>query len=312
MINVQGLTKYYGPRRAVDQVSFRVKQGEVVGLLGLNGSGKTTILRILAGDLIPTAGSVMINNIDLLDDPQLAKQQLSFLPETPPLYGEMTVKAYLQFVGRLKGMSPREVSDRLPEVVARTSIGEVYDEIIDHLSFGYRQRVGIAMSLIHDPKVLLLDEPAAGLDPVQIVDMRQLVRSLKGTHTVIFSSHFLSEISQICDRILVIQDGEIIGEGSEEDLSRQFTRQLRVRMQIRGPGDEIAKCLGGLSAIREVELVREEEGILTLFLILTKDIREGIVESMVGSGYGILEMTRMDLELESVFLQLMEKGGKAT
>ncbi len=309
MIEVEGLTKYYGPNRAVNQVSFRIEKGEIVGLLGLNGSGKTTILRVLAGGLLPTAGSVRINRLDLFDDPHEVKKLLSFLPETPPLYDEMTVRAYLQYAGQLKGMSARQARERIPGIASRTSIGEVLDEVIEHLSFGYRQRVGIAMSLIHDPELLLLDEPAAGLDPVQIVEMRQLIRGLKGRHTVIFSSHFLSEISQICDRILVIQDGEIVGEGSEEELSRHFTRQLRVRLQVRGAAVEVAECLKELNGVKSIDAIREEGDVTTFSLMLSEDVREGIAQTLVNRNLGVLELARTDLELESVFLKLMEKGG---
>jgi len=308
MIQVEGLTKYYGPRLAVNQVSFRIGKGEIVGLLGLNGSGKTTVLRVLAGSLLPTAGQIRINGIDLLDEPHAAKRLLSFLPESPPLYPEMTVRSYLEFAGRLKGLRAGEVRNRLPDVAERTGVVNVLDDIVEHLSFGYRQRVGIAMSLIHDPEVLLLDEPASGLDPVQIVEMRRLVRSLKGEHTVIFSSHHLSEISQICDRILVIQNGEIIGEGTEEELSERLSRRLRVRLEVRGPKAEVLDCVRSLSGVDGVDVVQEGESVTVLALDLSEDVREGIVTNVVSRGFGVLEMARTDLELENVFLQLMEKG----
>jgi ABC-2 type transport system ATP-binding protein len=308
MIEVQGLTKYYGPKRAVNGLNFRIGQGEIVGLLGLNGSGKTTVLRILAGGLLPTSGSVRINGLDLLEDPHEVKKLLSFLPESPPLYGEMTVRSFLQYTGQLKGMSARRARESLAGVAARTSIEEVLDEVVEHLSFGYRQRVGIAMSLMHDPELLLLDEPAAGLDPVQIVEMRQLIRGLKGKHTVIFSSHFLSEISQICDRILVIQDGEIIGEGTEEELSSHFARQLSLRLQVRGSAVGVVECLRGRPGVDEIRTVREEGDVTVFSVKLSLDVREELARALVGGGYGVLEMARTDLELESVFLKLMKRG----
>lgn len=312
MLQVEALTKYYGPKRAVNHVSFGIAKGEVVGLLGLNGSGKTTVLRILAGSLLPTSGRVVVDGKDLLQEPHAVKRILSFLPETPPLYGEMTVSAYLRFVGQLKGLDRQRVRERLPEVKARTALEAVEDEVIDHLSFGYRQRVGIAMALLNDPEVLLLDEPAAGLDPVQIVEMRQLIRSLRGEHTVILSSHLLSEISQICDRILMIQEGAIIGEGTEEALARQFTQRVRVRMQVRGPREETSACLEAIEGVEDIDWVREEDGRLTLAVHLAGDIRELIVQRLVSRGIGVSEIARTDLDLENVFLQLTEKGVKAS
>jgi len=308
MIEVEGLTKYYGARCAVNQVSFGIRKGEIVGLLGLNGSGKTTVLRVLAGSLLPTAGRVRIDGADLLDDPQAVKKRLSFLPESPPLYGEMTVRGFLRFAGQIKGMSAARVRQRLPAVARRTSIEEVLDDVVDHLSFGYRQRVGIAMSLMHDPDLLLLDEPAAGLDPVQIVEMRRLIRDLRGEHTVIFSSHFLSEISQICDRILVIQDGRIVGEGTEEELSRRFTRRMRVRLQVRGPAVQVIEYLQGLRGVEAVTAPAEQGEVNVFALTLAEDVREEMARTLVGRGFGVLEMSRTDLELESVFIQLMQRG----
>jgi len=193
----------------------------------------------------------------------------------------------------------------------KAAIQHAMDQIIDHLSFGYRQRVGIAMSLIQDPAVLLLDEPAAGLDPVQIIEMRQLIMSLRGERTVIFSSHHLSEISQVCDRIMVIQDGEIAGEGSEEDLSRRLTQQLKVRLQARGPGGGVLACLKGMAGVAKIEELKIEDSVSTFNLFLTQDVREGMVLQLVSRGYGVLEVTRTDLELENVFLKLMGRGEKA-
>lgn len=310
MLEVEGLTKYYGHKRAVNQVSFRVEKGAIIGLLGLNGSGKTTLLRILAGNLLPTAGRVTIGGFDLLQEPNEVKRILSFLPETPPLYGDMKVRPYLKFVARLKGMDRDQVSQRLPVIEARTAIEDVGEEILSHLSFGYRQRVAIAMALLSDPQLLLLDEPAAGLDPVQIVEMRQLIRSLRGSHTVILSSHLLPEISQICDRILMIQKGEIIGEGPEEELAQQFTQRIQVRMQVRGVRGDIEECLQGVPEVEKIEWVREEDGRAGFMLSLASDVRETISLKLVSRGLGVIEMVRTDLDLEKTFLRLMQKEEK--
>jgi len=312
MLEVEGLTKYYGHKRAVSQVSFRIEKGEIIGLLGLNGSGKTTLLRILAGNLLPTAGRVTIGGCDLLQEPLEVKRILSFLPETPPLYGDMKVRPYLKFVAQLKGLDRRELRERLPAIEAQTAIEDVGEEVIGHLSFGYRQRVAIAMALISDPQLLLLDEPAAGLDPVQIVEMRQLIRSLKGNHTVILSSHLLPEISQICDRILMIQEGVIIGEGPEEELAQRFTRKIRVRVQVRGAKAEIEDCLRGLPEVETIEGGKQEEDRSSFMLSLAEDIRHTISLTLASRGLGVLEMARTDLDLENTFLRLMESEEKPT
>ena len=218
----------------------------------------------------------------------------------------MKVRSYLRFVGRLKGMDRRRVGERLPVVEAQASIEDVRDEVIGHLSFGYRQRVAVAMALLHEPKLLLLDEPASGLDPVQIVEMRELIRSLRGNHTVILSSHLLPEISQICDRILMIQEGEIIGEGPEEDLAQRFTRKIRVRMQVRAPRSEIEDCLQAVPQVEGIEWGREKDGRSSFVLSLSEDVREAIGLKLVSRGLGLLEMVRTDLDLENTFLRLMQ------
>ena len=310
MLEVEGLTKYYGHKRAVNEVSFGIEKGEIIGLLGLNGSGKTTLLRILAGNLLPTAGRVAIGGFDLLQEPNEVKKILSFLPETPPLYGDMKVRPYLRFVARLKGMDRARVRERLPAIEAQTAIEDVGEEVIAHLSFGYRQRVAIAMALLSDPQLLLLDEPAAGLDPVQIVEMRQLIRSLRGSHTVILSSHLLPEISQICDRILMIQKGEIIGEGPEQELAQQFTQRIQVRMQVRGARADIEECLQGLPEVEKIEWIREGDGRPGFTLSLSSDVRETICLKLVSRGLGVIEMVRTDLDLERTFLRLMQKEEK--
>ena len=270
------------------------------------------MLRILAGDLMPTSGRVMINHHNLFLEPRAVKKVLSFLPETPPLYGEMSVKAYLRFIGRVKGLRRKEVAERLGEVMSQAGIDDVAEEIIGHLSYGYRQRVGIAQALINKPAFLLLDEPASGLDPVQIVEMRRLIRSLLGAHTVILSSHLLSEISQICDRILMIQSGEIIGEGAEEDLARQFTQKLHLRMQVRGTKERITAALAGRQEIERIEWRKEEAGCAAFTLHLSMDVREEINQQLVNANLGVLEMARTDLDLENLFLQLMEKRENAS
>jgi ABC-2 type transport system ATP-binding protein len=220
MIRAQNLAKFYGGKRALGPVSFEINDGETVGFLGLNGAGKTTALRILACDLRPSAGTIEVGGVDAVADPHEVRKRIGFLPESPPLYSDMSIADYLTFAGELRGMSGSEVKKRLPEVLEITDLGDVAGDQIGTLSHGYRQRVGVAQAIIHNPKFLILDEPTRGLDPVQIVEMRNLIHDLKQSHTVLISSHILTEISQTCDRLLVLGKGKILGAGTEADLAK--------------------------------------------------------------------------------------------
>src|SRR5689334_9137483 len=220
MIRASNLSKFYGGKRALGPVTFEIKDGETVGFLGLNGAGKTTALRILACDLRPSGGTIEVGGVDAVADPHEVRKRIGFLPENPPLYTDMTVGDYLKFAGELRNMSPTEVKKRLPEVLEITDLTEVAGDPIGTLSHGYRQRVGVAQAIIHQPKFLILDEPTRGLDPVQIVEMRNLIHDLKQSHTVLISSHILTEISQTCDRLLVLGKGKVLGAGTEADLSK--------------------------------------------------------------------------------------------
>ena len=221
MIEVKGLTKYYGEHAAIHDLNFAIDQGEVIGFLGLNGAGKTTTLKVLGCVLLPTAGQVTVDGIDIARDPHEIRRRIGFLPDTPPLYSEMTVGRYLTFAAELRGVPGTEAGKAVAEAEEKTATREVHGELISSLSHGYRQRVGVAQALVHKPKLLILDEPTSGLDPVQIVEMRQTIHLLKGEHTILLSSHILSEISQTCDRLLVIQHGEIVARGSEQELATQ-------------------------------------------------------------------------------------------
>ncbi|RME01395.1 MAG: ABC transporter ATP-binding protein, partial [Deltaproteobacteria bacterium] len=210
MIELQGLTKFYGTTCAVSDLSCSIPKGEIVGILGLNGAGKSTLLRMLAGDLLPTAGTIRIGEVDAVAEPQRIRARIGFLPEEPPLYDEMTVRGYLRYLARLRGLDARRASARLEEVMARTGIEDYADEPIGTLSTGYRKRLGIAQAIVHEPLLVILDEPISGLDPVQIAQMREMIRSLRGEHTVLVSSHILPEIHETCDEILVLRNGELV------------------------------------------------------------------------------------------------------
>jgi ABC-2 type transport system ATP-binding protein len=312
VIEIQELTKYYGARRAVGPLSFRIEKGEVVGLLGLNGAGKTTTLRMLSSDLLPTAGRMIIDGVDLADEPEKVQPKIGYLPDRPPLYGEMTVREYLRFAGRVRGMTGA-LDKRIDEVVELTDLRAYADERIDTLSHGYRQRVGIGQAIVHKPALLLLDEPISGLDPVQIVEMRELIRSLRGEHTTILSSHILSEISETCDRLLVIRDGEIVASGSEKELASQMVAAKNFVVTVRVPASDLPAG----SADPAVEVIGRIEGIqharpidspgadlVTLEVKAARDIREETVAALVGAGLGVLSLERRGRELEAVFLEL--------
>lgn len=309
MIEIVDLYKYYGERRAVGPLSFSIEDGEIVGLLGLNGAGKTTTLRILACDLLPSSGSVRVDKIDVVEHPHEVRSRIGYLPDTPPLYGEMTVAAYLLFAARLQGLSKAEATKRLPEVLESTSLTEVQDQLIASLSHGYKQRVGIAQAIVHGPRLLVLDEPISGLDPVQIVEMRELLRSLKGEHTILLSSHILSEISETCDRILVIRDGQIAASGTEAELSEKLAKKHHQHVEVTLRGDEekaleTARAVAGVLAAELIDTNETGEDITALRVESDADIREALCKALVAADLGLLEVRRGERELESVFLEL--------
>lgn len=310
MIEIHELHKYYGDRRAIGPLSASIEKGEIVGLLGLNGAGKTTTLRILACDLLPTSGTVRVDGVDVVERPEQVKQRIGYLPDVPPLYGEMRVREYLAFAAKLRGMSRADIDKRIDEVAELTEIRGVLGDLIGSLSHGYRQRVGIAQAILHRPQLVVLDEPISGLDPVQIVEMRDLVRSLGGEHTVVVSSHILSEISETCDRILVIRDGEIVASGTEAELSERLLSGMRIDVSLRLDDRrraEVEAVLGGVDGVQEVEEIDPLEpgkGVVSYSVQASKDVRDELCRALVTADVGILQLSRSERELESVFLQL--------
>lgn len=301
MIRVEGLTKYYGEHAAVRDVSFSIEKGETIGFLGLNGAGKTTTLKILGCVLLPTSGRVVIDGFDVVSQPHEVRQRIGFLPDTPPLYDEMTVGEYLAYVARLRGVAKRDTAPRVTEAEEKTGLRDVDRELIGTLSHGYRQRVGLAQALVHRPALLILDEPASGLDPKQIVEMRALIRGLKGEHTVLVSSHILPEISQTCDRLLVIQSGELVAQGTEEELAQRFGGGGFVEVEVRG---DRAKALEALQALGPVTLLHEAGGVLGLRVDASPELRPRVAAAVVGAGLELLRLDRGEGRLESVFLRL--------
>ncbi|HKQ68115.1 MAG TPA: ABC transporter ATP-binding protein [Polyangiaceae bacterium] len=313
MIEIQALTKYYGARRVVGPISISIAKGEIVGLLGLNGAGKTTTLRILACDLLPSSGSVRVDGLDVVDNPDEVRARVGYLPDAPPLYDEMTVGEYLVFAARLRGLGQEDAEARVEEVLVSTQLDRVRDDVISTLSHGFRQRVGIAQAVVHRPRLLVLDEPISGLDPVQIVEMRELVRNLRHHHTTIISSHILSEISETCDRILVIRDGEIVAAGTEAELSSRLVEGAEVVVTVRGDAGQAKRLLAsvkGVTAVEPVDATEPGADISSFRVEAERDVRQELCRALVLGDVALLGIAKNDRELESIFLRLAQPESK--
>jgi ABC-2 type transport system ATP-binding protein len=306
MIEVKGLTKYYGELAAIHDLDFSIDRGEVIGFLGLNGAGKTTALKILGCVLLPTAGDVKVDGIDIARDPHEVRRRIGFLPDTPPLYNDMTVGRYLKFAAELRGVPASEADKAVGEAEDKTATREVHDQPIFSLSHGYRQRVGVAQALVHRPKLLILDEPTSGLDPVQIVEMRSMVRALRGEHTVLLSSHILSEISQTCDRLLVIQRGEIVAQGSEQDLAASLGGGGTIEVEVAAPSARAIEVARTVTGIGECTVLQETGGVAVVSLQGAPDLRPKVVRALVQNGIDVLRIDRGAARLESIFLRLTQ------
>ena len=310
MIRAKDLSKYYGGKRALGPVTFEITDGETVGFLGLNGAGKTTALRILACDLRPSAGSVEVGGVDAVAEPHEVRKRVGFLPENPPLYNDMSVTDYIKFSGQLRGMSQVALKKRLPDVLEITDLGDVSNDLIGTLSHGYKQRVGVAQAIIHQPKFLILDEPTRGLDPVQIVEMRNLIHDLKQNHTVLISSHILTEISQTCDRLLVLGKGALLGAGSEAELGnvKGEIRQITVTVRA-GDGEDpkgtIQQVLSKVEGVSRVAEPYEQGGGLTFALSTNKDCRADVSRAVVEAKLDLLKLDYSRSELENTFIRLV-------
>ena len=326
MVHLTNVTKYYGSKRALGPVSFEIEKGNTVGFLGLNGVGKTTLLRILACGLRPSSGTALVDGLDVLRNPHEVRKRVGYLPELPPVYRDMTVTDYLTFAGRIKGMSSEAVARRMPEVQERTRIVEVRNVPTGHLSQGYRQRVGVAQAIIHEPELLILDEPTHDLDPVQIMEMRGMIRSLKDSHTILISSHILPEISQTCDRLLILNDGEIVASGTEEELgeklfmSRRLTVTVRLDAEGAGNGersgavDAARTAIARVAGVTDVQMPDTPEsaadgGSVTFQVEGDSDLRAEVCRALVESGHDVITLTRAERGLERVFVGLVGKGG---
>jgi ABC-2 type transport system ATP-binding protein len=311
MIKVEGLTKRYARTVAVDNISFEVEKGEIVGFLGPNGAGKTTTMRVLTCFMPPSAGVAQVAGYDVSRQPMEVKKRIGYLPETPPLYPEMEVREYLNFVGRLKGIPAAELSSRVDDAACRCNVDEVMGKLISKLSKGFRQRVGLAQAIIHNPDVLILDEPTAGLDPKQILETRDLIRSLAGDHTIILSTHILPEVEQTCKKVIIINKGKVVATDSVENLTSRMKGGEAVAIEIGSPNGplELANVRQRLEQVAGVSRVVDrggKDGRLQFEVegLPGRPIRPELARSVVGAGWNLLELHSLSLSLEEIFLQL--------
>ena len=309
MIEVAGLTKRYGPTLAVSDVSFDVQKGEVLGFLGPNGAGKTTTMRVITGYLPPSEGRVRVAGYDVVEEPREAKRRTGYLPEAPPVYPDMTVVEYLAFVARIKGLPRKEIKTRIGEVSEKCAVTDVQHRQIGKLSKGYRQRVGLAQALIHNPDVLILDEPTAGLDPKQIIETRELIRGLAGQHTIVLSTHILPEVSKTCERVLVINQGRIVASGTPDELTHRLQGYETVLLTAEGPAAEMMARLQRVGGVNLVEPRDATDSRVTFEVHTEKghDVRAELARAVVESQWKLLELKTSGLSLEDIFLQLTTK-----
>ena len=306
MIEPVNLSKSFGPTKAVSDISFQVEKGEILGLLGPNGAGKTTTMRLLTGFLDPTEGRALIGGVDITEDPIEAKRHIGYLPESPPLYLEMRVQPYLEFVGRIKGVARKQLRDRVEEVMEKCALVAVRSKLNGKLSKGYRQRVGLAQALLNSPDILILDEPTAGLDPKQIHETRQLIRGLAGEHTVILSTHILPEVEQTCQRVIIINEGKLVAADTPQNLTVRLRGFQTVRLTVEGPAEEVAVRVRTLTGVHEVEQKGQFDGAVLLEVRSEKgrDLRQELAKTIVEAGWGLLELNLAGMSLEDVFLKL--------
>jgi len=301
VIRVENLTKYYGNRLAVDNISFNVEKGEVVGFLGPNAAGKTTTMRILTGFLAPTRGDVWVAGYNILSHSLEARQHIGYFPEAVPLYTDMTVRSYLDFSASLRGLDKNRIKTRIEEVVDICHLEEYIDVLIGKLSKGFRQRVGVAQTIIHEPEVLILDEPTIGIDPIQVAMTRQLIKELGKECTVLLSTHVLPEVSMTCERVIIINEGRIVAEDRIENLSSMIGGSKRIRLEVAGPSKQVAERL---RRIKGVQRVSYQDSHYVVECSAGQDPRSKIMETIVQGGWALLSMESIEMSLEDIFLKL--------
>ena len=310
MIEIKNLVKKYGKKVAVDNISFNVRDGEILGLLGPNGAGKSTTMNILTGYLSATSGEVLISGYNILDNPIEAKKQLGYLPEIPPLYVDMTVEEYLNFIYDLKGVKEKDKKKHLTEIMETVKITDVKGRIISNLSKGYKQRVGLAQAMVGNPEVLILDEPTVGLDPMQIIEIRSVIKKLGKNHTVILSSHILQEVQAICDRVVIINNGKIAAIDTPDNLAKTISNENKFSLRISGDERSVLDVLELISGIKSIKSLGRKERNSIDFIIEAEpdvDVRPEIFIAMANNNLPILSMQTVDLSLEDIFIEVTSK-----
>lgn len=315
MIEVKNLVKRYGNHAAVNDLSFTVETGKVVGFLGPNGAGKSTTMNMITGYIAPTEGEVLIDGIDIMDEPELAKKNIGYLPEIPPLYPDLKVREYLSFVAELKKVSKKDRDIEVHKIMSKTKTLDVSERLIKHLSKGYKQRVGLAGAMMGNPDILILDEPTVGLDPSQIIEMRELIRELSKNHTVLLSSHIMQEISAVCDEIIIINEGKMITKDTPENITKKMVDTNGVHVVVKGDKTKLKEALRTISGIKNVSYdndkdTEEDTTGLTIYCAEDEDIRVDLFYALAKAECPLIEMNKLDTSLEDAFLALTRGGSK--
>lgn len=310
MIEVEHLSKVYSGRKAVDDVSFRVEKGEILGFLGPNGAGKTTTMRILTCYMPSTGGTARVAGYDVFEQSLEVRKRTGYLPETPPVYPEMTVQSYLDFVARIKGTRSNARRSQVDEAIGKCDLGDVRNRIIGKLSKGYKQRVGLAQALLNNPEVLILDEPTIGLDPRQIHEVRSLIKGLASSHTVILSTHILPEVDMTCNRVVIINKGRVVAMDTPEGLARQMKGADRISLTVEGPVEAVREKLAGIDGVLSVQATPQPGSESAAYIVeskLNSDLRRILASTVVSQGWGLLELRSISMSLEDVFINLVTK-----
>jgi len=309
MIKIENLTKTYGQIKALDNISFEVKEGEVLGFLGLNGAGKTTTMNIITGFIPPSKGTVTVEGFDIMESPNEVKKRIGYLPEHPPLYTDLTVREYLRFAAKLKKVDSSDIKENVSSAIEKVKLNDVADRLIMNLSKGYKQRVGFAQALIGNPKILILDEPTVGLDPTQVIEIRKLITNLQKKHTIIFSSHILTEVSAVANRVVIINNGKICAEGDTQSISRSIGGKS-LQVSVLGPKASVMSAIKSVHGVKRADFIDSKGDVHTFDIeqVDTEDVRKALFYEMAKQSFPIYGLKAIDENLEEVFLEIVKRG----